>query len=202
MARADAQAGSLCIPLSRFIASPSRALYRHRAASRWVRRCRSWLQSMRRGNSRRKVGVLARFMGRLACSVQVMGFANKGRGRLPAPCSCFCKTILSGPSSSGHATTWRWHAFRSSCLSAMSGPLVAEKGEAQDVKQRNHWMFSRGNEELPPSQPARKERPFIPVLERTGMNGPFSVKEDGESKSHPVIGWIEAEQPQHCLVRK
>jgi len=30
----------------------------------------------------------------------------------------------------------------------------------------------------------------------------MQVKEDGESESHPVIGWIETERKQHCLTRK
>src|SRR6202521_4210163 len=83
IARTLFHAGSLRMHLSRFMASESRALYSDLAASRCARKWLSWFQSIRRGNSRRKVGVLARFMVCSAFSFHVIGLANKGRELLP-----------------------------------------------------------------------------------------------------------------------
>ncbi len=68
---------------SRFMASESRALYRHRAASRCARTWRSWLQSTWRGSSSRKVGVFARFMTCFAFRCRVS--LQKEAGLLPVP---------------------------------------------------------------------------------------------------------------------
>src|SRR5450755_78431 len=106
-------------------------------------------------------------MGCWAFSVPVMGLANKGRERLPAPCSCFCKTILSGPSSSGHSKTWLWRAFRSFFLLT-----------AGTAKPRHPCTLSSATRREPraphPTQPERNAH-SSPSYERTGLSGPFSV---------------------------
>ncbi len=77
IARALLHAGSLRMQLSRFMASASRALYSDLAASRCARTRRSWLQSTCKGNSRRKVGVFARFM---MCSAFSLGDVSCEQG--------------------------------------------------------------------------------------------------------------------------
>jgi len=81
--RALFHAGSLRMHRSRFMAAPSRVLYRHRAASKCARTWRSWLQSTWRGSSRRKVGVFARFMTCFAFRCRVS--LQKETELLPVP---------------------------------------------------------------------------------------------------------------------